>query len=150
MQKKFLKIGLIVFITILFLFTINAIATEDSSSPENAVDSNDVISEENLVENNSELNNEENQDIEEPNEQENVDNEDSDDEDVGSTGGSKESTPSSSTYVPPQTTQPKNSYSTIATIPEANLSLNNILNVILIAVGAILILLAIAILIRLK
>ena len=48
------------------------------------------------------------------------------------------------------TSQPSKTYSTVATIPEANLSLNNILNVILIAVGVIIILLAIAILIKLK
>ncbi|MCI8277299.1 MAG: hypothetical protein HFJ46_05185 [Clostridia bacterium] len=38
----------------------------------------------------------------------------------------------------------------VSSIPEANLGLNNILNVILIAIGVLLILFAIAILIRLK
>lgn len=47
-------------------------------------------------------------------------------------------------------TQRINSYSTVSTLPEANLGLNNILNVILIAIGIIIILLAIAILIKLK
>ena len=42
------------------------------------------------------------------------------------------------------------SYSTVSPLPEANLGLNNILNVILIAIGIIIILLAIAILIRLN
>ena len=43
-----------------------------------------------------------------------------------------------------------NSYSTVSTIPEANLGLNNILNILLIAIGILMILLGIAILIRLK
>ena len=43
-----------------------------------------------------------------------------------------------------------NSVQRVTSIPEANLSFNNILNVILIAIGILLILLAIAILIRLK
>lgn len=42
------------------------------------------------------------------------------------------------------------SYSTISSIPEANLGLNNILNIILITVGVLMILLGIAILIKLK
>ena len=49
------------------------------------------------------------------------------------------------------TTEPGiNSIQRISSIPEANLGLNNILNIILIAIGILLILLAIAILIRLK
>ncbi len=43
-----------------------------------------------------------------------------------------------------------NTYRTVSTLPEANLQLNNILNIILIAVGVIIILLAISILIRIK
>lgn len=43
-----------------------------------------------------------------------------------------------------------NNIQRVSSIPEANLSFNNILNVILIAIGILLILLAIAILIRLK
>lgn len=43
-----------------------------------------------------------------------------------------------------------NSYSTVSSIPEANLGLNNILNILLIAIGILMILLGIAILIRLK
>ena len=42
------------------------------------------------------------------------------------------------------------SVTSLSNLPEANLGLNNILNVILIAIGFLLILLAIAILIRLK
>lgn len=41
------------------------------------------------------------------------------------------------------------SYNSISSIPEANLGLNNILNILLIAVGVLIILLAIAILIKL-
>jgi len=73
---------------------------------------------------------------------------------VGSTNEDMERDTSSnaatSKAVTSSTSQPTKTYSTIATIPEANLSLNNILNVILIAVGVILILLAIAILIRMR
>lgn len=47
------------------------------------------------------------------------------------------------------TTQVK-SVNPISELPEANLGLNNVLNVILIAIGVLLILFAIAILIRLK
>ena len=147
MQNKFFKSVLTIFIIMLFVFTINVIATEDE------LNSDDVV-----VENQSSEENEpvttsegEEQDVEED---VNV----SHDEDVGSTGSSRNDSSNetknevtSSTYTPPsQTLQPTSSYSTSATIPEANLSLNNILNVILIAIGVILILLAIAIFIRLK
>lgn len=47
-------------------------------------------------------------------------------------------------------TQTISSYSTVSSIPEANLGLNNILNILLIAIGILMILLGIAILIRLK
>ena len=139
MQNKFLKLVLTIFIIILFGFTINVMATEDE------VNSNEVVGARSSEEN--ETSEEQNGDVEENT---NV----SHDEDIGSTGSSSNETKNevtSTTYTPPsQTLQPTSSYSTSATIPEANLSLNNILNVILIAVGVILILLAIAILIRLK
>ena len=139
MQNKFLKLVLTIFIIMLFGFTINVMATEDE------VNSNEVVGARSSEEN--ETSEEQNGDVEENT---NV----SHDEDIGSTGSSSNETKNevtSTTYTPPsQTLQPTSSYSTSATIPEANLSLNNILNVILIAVGVILILLAIAILIRLK
>ena len=147
MQNKYLKLVLTIFIIMLFGFTINVMATEDE------LNSDDVVvggqnSEEDEPTTTSE---EQNEDVDEDT---NV----SHDEDVGSTGSSRNDSSNetkdevtSSTYTPPsQTLQPTSSYSTSATIPEANLSLNNILNVILIAIGVILILLAIAIFIRLK
>ena len=88
---------------------------------------------------------EENENIDEEivNEEENVE-EESEEEDATS----NQSTQASDDNRIP--TKQISSYSTISTLPEANLGLNNILNVILIAVGVIIILLAIAILIRLK
>ena len=143
MQNKYLKLVLTIFIIMLFVFTINVMATEDELNSDDVV-VGDQSSEENEPATTSEDQNEE---VEEDT---NV----SHDEDIGSTGSSSNETKNevtSSTYTPPsQTLQPTSSYSTSATIPEANLSLNNILNVILIAIGVILILLAIAIFIRLK
>ena len=143
MQNKFFKSVLTIFIIMLFVFTINVMATEDELNSDDVV-VGDQSSEENEPATTSEDQNEE---VEEDT---NV----SHDEDIGSTGSSSNETKNevtSSTYTPPsQTLQPTSSYSTSATIPEANLSLNNILNVILIAIGVILILLAIAIFIRLK
>jgi hypothetical protein len=69
------------------------------------------------------------------------------DEDVYSTGVTNTTTPTSSVS---SSTKQISSYSTVSSLPEANLGLNNILNVILIAIGVIIILLAIAILVRLK
>ncbi len=56
-------------------------------------------------------------------------------------------TPSSSTFL---TNNGVTSVSTVSDYSEANLGLNNILNIILIAIGVLIILFAIAILIRLK
>lgn len=143
MQNKFFKSVLTIFIIMLFVFTINVMATEDE------LNSDDVV-----VENQSSEENEPATTSEDQNEEVEEDTNVSHDEDIGSTGSSSNETKNevtSSTYTPPsQTLQPTSSYSTSATIPEANLSLNNILNVILIAIGVILILLAIAIFIRLK
>lgn len=143
MQNKFFKSVLTIFIIMLFVFTINVMATEDE------LNSDDVV-----VENQSSEENEPATTSEDQNEEVEEDTNVSHDEYIGSTGSSSNETKNevtSSTYTPPsQTLQPTSSYSTSATIPEANLSLNNILNVILIAIGVILILLAIAIFIRLK
>jgi len=73
------------------------------------------------------------------------------DDEVRSTQESTQTTsPATTVSADTDSTKRINSYSTVSTIPEANLSLNNILNVILIAIGIIMILLAIAILVRLK
>lgn len=58
------------------------------------------------------------------------------------------SSSSSSTY--PDISAQVTKVDTLSNLPEANLGLNNILNVILISIGVLLILFAIAILIRLK
>ena len=131
MQKKLLKCTLLIGIMILFALTVNCKAMELA----------DPISNEEVLEN-DELESE-------------LDEED-DEASVGSTseddtiGPTQEQASSTRTVTTSQVSQPSKTYSTVATIPEANLSLNNILNVILIAVGVIIILLAIAILIRLK
>ena len=79
-------------------------------------------------------------------ERENEELEDEEEPSVGSTDEDIAKEDSSNASVNTKTvtsfaSQPTATYSTIATIPEANLSLNNILNVILIAVGVIIILL---------
>ena len=131
MQKKLLKYTLLIGIMILFALTVNCKAMELA----------DPISNEEVLEN-DELESE-------------LDEED-DEASVGSTseddtiGPTQEQATGTRTVTTSQVSQPSKTYSTVATIPEANLSLNNILNVILIAVGVIIILLAIAILIRLK
>lgn len=152
-EKKILKVTLIVFITILFVLSVRAYATNDTSlddliageSTARIVD-DPVVSEDETL------------DAEELGK--NVDNDSAEEEpSVGSTANdvaatSAQTSQSQTTYntgsYSGQSAQPTKSYSTVATIPEANLSLNNILNVILIAVGVIIILLAIAILIRIK
>lgn len=137
MINKNTKKILIVFIIILFLLGVSVKATNDanlqdlidgSETTETARDPevrNEIAQEDNVVSNAVENNV------------------------ISSSTDAKISNSSEiSTYTPKSTVQPTQSYSTVATIPEANLSLNNILNVILIAVGVILILLAIAILIK--
>lgn len=126
MQKKIVKMTLIVLIIFLAILTGKVYATNDTvnSSSDISIGEDAEEEEEEVVDTGSTLadrENEEGQDTIKP----------------------------TSTYTP-KISQPTTSYSTTATIPEANLTLNNILNVILIAVGVILILLAIAILIRLK
>lgn len=151
MQKKFLKSILIVFMVVLFVLCVTVRATNDTNAESDVViggeeeqtnDEEDVGNDEADNENEDEL--DENEVSNEVSEDENIDSEDTEENTV------ENETSKESTYVPPETSVPTSSYSTVASIPEANLTLNNILNVILIAVGVIIILLAIAILIRLK
>ena len=159
MQKKLLRIIFMVLITVLFVLTVKVKATNDTSLEDLIVGDSvsQTVTDPVVGENNIEEENIENGTVEDVDNKVNssVEKEPS----VGSTAADANSTSSQSTQTQPtygtpytgqKTSQPTTSYSTIATIPEANLSLNNILNVILIAVGVIIILLAIAILIRLK
>ena len=152
MQRKILKISLVIFIGVLLGLSVVVKATnepsiEDLIVSENTITTaaaNDAVLEENDTNladatNENEENNE--TDADEESEEENP---------VANTASSASYAQPTSTYVPQTTTQQPQTFSTVATIPEANLSLNNILNVILIAVGVIIILLAIAILIRIK
>ena len=137
MQKRVLKFILIFGVILFFIFNINVMATNDQEL------NNEVATGETQNENNN---------------SDNVNNNVTNDavahnEDVGSTGSDYENETTFSPQEPESATSSTrqiNSYSTISSLPEANLGLNNILNVILIAVGVIIILLAIAILIRLK
>ena len=125
MQRKTVKITLIVLVIFLVILTGKVYATNDTvNSSSDIIIGEDTEEEEEIIDTGSTLADRENED-------------------------SQDTIKSTSTYTP-KISQPTTSYSTTATIPEANLTLNNILNVILIAVGVILILLAIAILIRLK
>ncbi|MBR2289386.1 MAG: hypothetical protein IJ867_01900 [Clostridia bacterium] len=144
MQKKFLRISVVAFIAILLILCGKVSATDDSSNLD------DLIAGENTSDmvDNTALGEEEasEEELEEEEEYESP---------VSSTAqdarNQNQISSGTSTYTPTTAqVQPTQSYSTVASIPEANLSLNNILNVILIAVGVIIILLAIAILIRLK
>lgn len=157
MQRKILKISLVIFIGVLLGLSVVVKATnepsiEDLIVSENttttAADNDAVLGENdtNLADavNENEENNETDADVE------NVYEESEEEKPVANTAASTGYTQPTSTYVPQTTTQQPQTFSTVATIPEANLSLNNILNVILIAVGVIIILLAIAILIRIK
>ena len=152
MQKKLIKISLIIFIVLVFALKVNVKATSESNLE-------DLIVGDRTTETANDPEVRTDDEAEEPEyEEEDFSNEDpeasigstaTDNEDE-STDQSSSRTTGTSSYTPPATVQPTQSYSTVATIPEANLTLNNILNVILIAVGVILILLAIAILIRLR
>jgi hypothetical protein len=149
MQRRSLKILTIflIFILTLFCFFNNVYATNDNVVAQNTAEevvagdlSNNTILENNNSEEDMNIQDEEND------EDEDLSSESHEDE-VYSTGVSENKVTNSTTST--STKQIKN-YSTYSTLPEANLGLNNILNVILIAIGVIIILLAIAILIRLK
>ena len=150
MQKKLVKNILIIFIIMLFGLNISVQATNEANLDDLIVGEgvNDVANDPIVGD---EENDEENEmeEIEETEEEETIGSTITDATSNNIRSQSKNNYGTSS-YVGQQTSQPTTSYSTVATIPEANLSLNNILNVILIAVGVIIILLAIAILIRLK
>ena len=141
MQKKFLKIFFIIFILLIFVLGVTTKATSDTNAESDVV----IGGEETPTES------EESEDNVDSTEDTEGDNEStSENENTVTDSVENETDKSVSTYVPPETSVPTSSYSTVASIPEANLTLNNILNVILIAVGVIIVLLAIAILIRLK
>ncbi len=76
------------------------------------------------------------------------DGEDLEDNPIENTSSTNTSSASSSTY--PDISAQVTKVDSLSNLPEANLGLNNILNVILISIGVLLILFAIAILIRLK
>lgn len=143
MQRKILKRIIIIIFICLFILTIKIYAVNDSVnySSDIIIGENTISSE---VSNNGSIDNEI------------IDNslldEEEHNEDINSTGSSnvENKITTSSTYTPKSAVQPTSTYSTVATIPEANLTFNNILNAILIGIGIALILFAIAILIRLK
>lgn len=164
MQKRVLRITVIISMVLLFLLTVAVRAVEDTTTVDSLISSgNTTVAASNptLGENENVVSNETVESEETVNTITNT---------VGNTVTSAEETETDaeppisstsrdngnttttgvSTYTPQSTVQPTQSFSTVASIPEANLSLNNILNVILIAVGVIIILLAIAILIKLK
>ena len=137
MRKQILKI-LFILILLVFFGCVNVYATDDAASADSVAESTEVEQEENVTED---------EDVDK-NYDEDIQDEPSHDDAVSTTGVSN------SIYTPEAagatTTRDISSYSTISNIPEANLKLNNILNIILIAVSVIIILLAIAILIRIK
>ena len=135
MSKKLIKIILISFVILSFYITfsfatdinINLPGTETNQTNENS-------------ENNAEVNNEQSENTDNPvtNEQENIDNSVNGDNTI--TDGTSQNTPTDV-----ETLQPS-----VATSDESGLSVTNIINILLITVGVIIILLAIAIMIRLK
>ena len=156
MQKKFLKIFFIIFILLIFVLGVTTKATSDTNAESDVVigGDEDQTDEPTATSENDEETPTESEETEE-NEDSSENNEGDDEtpsevENTVTNTVENETDKSVSTYIPPETSVPTSSYSTVASIPEANLTLNNILNVILIAVGVIIVLLAIAILIRLK
>ncbi len=124
-MSKTLKILLIIAITLFFALTINYV---QATSEENSVSNEETTSEEDIT-------NEESTTSESTDENsENVINENASDTSSLSTLGTSNGT----------RVEPINSYS------EANLQLNNILSIILISIGVLLVLFAIALLIRIK
>ncbi|HIT70827.1 MAG TPA: hypothetical protein IAD08_02795 [Candidatus Scatovivens faecipullorum] len=124
-MSKTLKILLIIAITLFFALTINYV---QATSEENSVSNEETTSEEDIT-------NEESTTSESTDENsENVINENASDTSALSTLGTSNGT----------RVEPINSYS------EANLQLNNILSIILISIGVLLVLFAIALLIRIK
>jgi len=170
MQRKFFRISIIVFIVLSFALTIivkaenepaldSLIVSENTTAPalpSSSTTTDDTVSNSTEATVNSDVTTVRNEVGSLPITTETETNNETTDEieDTVETTGSRvvntTATTGESTYIPHTTVQPTQSYSTVATIPEANLSLNNILNVILIAIGVIIILLAIAIIIRLK
>lgn len=124
LKKVILILGLC---TILFSYNVNAEPAENNVS--NNVEPTNIADNENTVE---------------------PTNENDEQSEIHSTSGANDNSnkiPNSHTTDESQSIK---SYSTVTTLPEANLGLNNILNVILIALGILMVLLGIAILIKLK
>ena len=135
-MKKFKKIFVIflIFSFLILFFNVKTYAVSADNETSNV--SNEAIENSSNTTNNSE---DESSDVSSNNETA----EDNSNE-IQTTSTPIENNPSSAE------SQTINSYSTVSTIPEANLGLNNILNILLIAIGILMILLGIAILIRLK
>lgn len=135
-MKKFKKIFVIflIFSFLILFFNVKTYAISADNETSNV--SNETIENSSNTTNNSE---DESSDVSSNNETV----EDNSNE-IQTTSTPTENNPSSAE------SQTINSYSTVSTIPEANLGLNNILNILLIAIGILMILLGIAILIRLK
>ena len=135
-MKKFKKIFVIflIFSFLILFFNVKTYAVSADNETSNV--SNEAIENSSNTTNNSE---DESSDVSSNNETV----EDNSNE-IQTTSTPTENNPSSAE------SQTINSYSTVSTIPEANLGLNNILNILLIAIGILMILLGIAILIRLK
>lgn len=135
-MKKFKKIFVIflIFSFLILFFNVKTYAVSADNETSNV--SNEAIENSSNTTNNSE---DESSDVSSNNETV----EDNSNE-IQTTSTPIENNPSSAE------SQTINSYSTVSTIPEANLGLNNILNILLIAIGILMILLGIAILIRLK
>ena len=145
MQKKIYLFKRIISYILIFLFilTLNNYAENDNVNySTDIIVGENTISSDNAYENYASNEEKDN----------NIINEDEHSEDTGSirTSNVENKVSNGEIYTPKSSVQPTSTFSTVATIPEANLTFNNILNAILIGIGIALILFAIAILIRLK
>lgn len=130
-MNKYLKILLVIFVCVFFFFTTNCFAVNiDMNLSSNLVDSNttstsnDIVSEENTTNDNN-----------------SVSNTDLNTESNSNTVSNSEDTASN---------RISGTADALQSLPEAELGLTNILNILLIAVGVVLILLSIAIFIKLS
>ena len=130
-MNKYLKILLVIFVCVFFFFTMNCFAVNiDMNLSSNLVDSNttntsnDIASEENTTNDNN-----------------SVSNTDLNTESNSNTVSNSEDTASN---------RISGTADALQSLPEAELGLTNILNILLIAVGVVLILLSIAIFIKLS
>jgi hypothetical protein len=151
MQRRSLKFGVIisiVFISLLCFTTYLVYGTDENliSTTSDTTESNEVVAGSVSAEDENTIADTDDNSISE----DNTVADESHDEDVYVDESSSNTVATTQTPSSSASTKQISSYSTVSTLPEANLGLNNILNVILIAIGVIIILLAIAILIRLK